>query len=244
MNGFTKGVIGAVAASLLAWGAHQMTGADYIDGLEAKGKTALADAGMDGISLNMQRDPLARVAILDGTDDPAQRKAIKAALAAKGITNVRWAGEGDADGNAGANGGASAETVANCQAELDAIKEGRTINFRSGSAYMGEDSLALIGELADKLSACEGTNVAVGGHTDATGSDEVNQTLSKARADAVAAALAEKGVDASRVTATGYGSSQPKVPGDGANAENRRIEFTLSSSSDSGADAASSQGEE
>ncbi len=238
MNGFAKGVTGAVVASLLAWGAHHMTGEDYINGLEAKGKEALAGEGMDGISLEMKRDPLERLALLDGTDDPEQRKAVEAALAAKGITRVKWAGDDDAA--AAPVEGASEEVVANCQAELDAIKEGKTVTFRSGSAYMGEDSLGLIGELADKLNACEGTNVAVGGHTDATGSDEVNQNLSQARADAVAAALAERGVDASRVTATGFGSSQLKVEGDGANEANRRIEFTLSSS---GSDAGSEEGE-
>lgn len=230
MTGFAKFLVGTAGASLLAFGTHYASGVDYIDGLEAKGQAALTEGGFDGVSLTMQRDPLARAALLDGVDDPAKRAEIEAALAAKGITRVRWAGDGDAGaGTDGAADGASQEAVANCQSDVNTIMEGKTINFRSGSSYMGATSLGLIDTIAETLKACDGMSVAVGGHTDATGTAEVNQTLSQDRADRVAAALAERGIDASRITATGFGSTQPKVEGAGANGANRRIEFVLSS---------------
>jgi len=243
MTGFGKFLVGTAGASLLAWGAHALTGADYIDGLEESGQTALSGSGIDGVTMSMARDPLARVAVLDGITDPEARAAAEAAvLATPGITAVRWAngsavgdGEaGDGDGSADASDadattGASAEAVVECQTDVDALLAGKVITFRTGSAYMPDSSLAIVDDVAELLGGCTGMSVAVGGHTDATGAAETNDLLSQARADAVATALAERGVGAARITATGYGSNQLAVPGDGANEANRRIDFTLSS---------------
>ncbi len=248
MGSFAKFLCGAAAASLLAWGASSE---GFIDNLETKGQSALANGGFEGIDLSMARDPLSRVALLDGESDPAKRAEIEAAvLKVPGVASVRWAG--DADGAAtdagatetlaaDATTGASEEQVADCQTDIDAFMEGKVINFNSGSAYIAPASGEIITGLAEKLTACSGMAIGVGGHTDATGSVEVNNTLSQARADAVASALSEAGVSADRITATGYGSSQPLVAGDGANAANRRIEFTLNAG---GAEAPAAGGDE
>ncbi|MEP3050275.1 MAG: OmpA family protein [Erythrobacter sp.] len=246
MSGFVKFLVGGAAASLLAWGAHQLSGSDYIDGLEADGQAALSGEGLEGASLSMSRDPLSRAAVLDGITDPeARARAEAAALAVPGISAVRWADGNDAAGNAvgggdgtdGAGGAnepdsATVAAVSACQGDVDAVMEGKTITFRSGSAYLNAASLRIVDDLATALSECENMSVAVGGHTDATGSAEINQSISQARADAVAAALSERGVGADRITATGFGSSEPKIAGDGANPANRRIEFTLSAGAD------------
>lgn len=229
MNGLIKGLIGAGGASLLAWGAHSMTGADYVDGIESDAQASLAAGEFGGVSLSMQREPLSRVAVLSGTSDPAERARIEAHLRANSkVGEIRWAdAAADAAADSGAANGASDEQVADCQSGIDAFMDGKSITFNTGSAYLAPSSLTIIDGLGERLSACTGMNIAVGGHTDATGTDAVNQRLSQGRADSVAAALAERGVAAERVTATGYGSSQLLVEGDGANAANRRIEFTL-----------------
>jgi outer membrane protein OmpA-like peptidoglycan-associated protein len=49
----------------------------------------------------------------------------------------------------------------------------------------------------------------VEGHTDNVGDDEENMTLSKDRANAVLAYLVERKVDAGRISAEGYGETQP-----------------------------------
>jgi outer membrane protein OmpA-like peptidoglycan-associated protein len=77
--------------------------------------------------------------------------------------------------------------------------------------------------------------VQVRGHTDATGSASGNQTLSEQRAAAAVAYLATKGIDRSRLSSVGLGSTVPialeKNP-DGSDSpagrtENRRVEFVV-----------------
>ena len=78
------------------------------------------------------------------------------------------------------------------------------------------------------------TQVEVQGHTDDQGSDEYNQTLSEARAQAVVYYLVQAGVDGQRLVARGYGESRPLQPGtsDEARATNRRVEFHILSRDD------------
>lgn len=65
------------------------------------------------------------------------------------------------------------------------------------------------------------------GHTDSDGSDKANLSLSQRRADAVKAYIVKAGIDGSRVTAKGYGESQPIADNKTAEgkAANRRVVF-------------------
>lgn len=67
----------------------------------------------------------------------------------------------------------------------------------------------------------------VAGHTDAVGSDRYNQNLSQRRANSVRAYLVEQGVDGSKMTAVGYGETQPVADNStpAGRAENRRVEL-------------------
>ncbi len=68
------------------------------------------------------------------------------------------------------------------------------------------------------------TRIRVEGHTDSRGSAEYNMKLSQRRADAVANALIQRGVDPVRITTIGFGESQP-VSSDAA--ANRRVEIKI-----------------
>ncbi len=67
--------------------------------------------------------------------------------------------------------------------------------------------------LADKIKqdGIELTSVEVTGHTDNIGSESRNQALSEARADSVAAFLAQQGIERKLIKTNGAGESQPKV---------------------------------
>ena len=69
------------------------------------------------------------------------------------------------------------------------------------------------------------------GHTDAKGSDDYNQGLSERRANAVMAALRERGA-AAQASARGFGETQPVAPNEVAGKDNpggrqlnRRVEI-------------------
>ncbi len=127
---------------------------------------------------------------------------------------------------------ASKEAVASCQSDINSLMTGKTINFQSGSAYLAADSNAVIEELAKSLAPCAGTRVEIQGHTDLVGGADLNQTLSQSRAETVMKLLVEKGVPADRLTAKGYGASQPleNTINPAANAKNRRTVFAVSAS--------------
>ena len=68
------------------------------------------------------------------------------------------------------------------------------------------------------------------GHTDNTGSEELNQSLSERRAMAVRDFLVEQGVNASSITVRGLGESEPVASNDTAVGRqlNRRVEMIVS----------------
>ena len=71
--------------------------------------------------------------------------------------------------------------------------------------------------------------IAVEGHTDATGSDEYNQRLSEERAAAVRAALIGGGVPEAQISSRGFGKAQPVATNDtpSGRQQNRRVEIVV-----------------
>lgn len=88
------------------------------------------------------------------------------------------------------------------------------------------------------------TDIEIQGHTDSTGSDAYNQTLSEKRASSVSNYLTSKGVQQSRITTLGYGESAPKYSNDteDGRSQNRRVEFLISANEKMKADAAKEAG--
>ena len=84
-------------------------------------------------------------------------------------------------------------------------------------------------QVASTLTQYEKTYVDVMGHTDSTGSDAYNQTLSERRASAVADYLSIRGVQSVRLAPRGYGESQPKASNldPAGRSANRRVEIRL-----------------
>lgn len=105
----------------------------------------------------------------------------------------------------------------------------KSILFNSGrSSFKNGVSEKLDGIVAI-MNQFPKANFAISGHTDSTGSASLNAKLSQKRADAVMNYLSSKGIDASRLTAKGYGEDNPidsnKTRAGRAN--NRRVEIKV-----------------
>jgi OOP family OmpA-OmpF porin len=102
------------------------------------------------------------------------------------------------------------------------------LEFDLGKATIRPKSFPSLDRVANLLTE-KNFSLKLAGHTDNTGSDALNLSLSKDRAEAIKAYLVSKGANASRIEATGYGESQPIATNKTAagRQQNRRVEFTL-----------------
>jgi len=110
------------------------------------------------------------------------------------------------------------------------IKLKKQVHFQHDSAEILPDSQGIIEELADLMSKRPDIkNVEVQGHTDDTGAAAYNLRLSQSRAQAVVDAISSHGIDASRMTAKGYGQEKPLVPNstEANRAKNRRVQVMI-----------------
>ena len=101
------------------------------------------------------------------------------------------------------------------------------ITFATGKADITPESEETLQKALRTLNTYPEIQVEISGHTDDVGSNKSNQKLSQLRAESVMSWLVSHGIDASRLTAVGYGEDQPMVPNDSPEnkQKNRRIEF-------------------
>jgi len=118
-----------------------------------------------------------------------------------------------------------------CQALFQEVKGDKKIFFESSKASIkGAESFDLLNKIAVAANRCSSFRITIGGHTDSQGAESYNQRLSEARAATVKNYLSlERKVDANRLTAIGYGESNPVATNEtaGGRAQNRRITFTV-----------------
>jgi len=124
------------------------------------------------------------------------------------------------------------DTELKLPAEPMLIEEGESIvlqqiRFESNSAELLPGSFMELGIVVEELKKKTHLKVEIEGHTDNTGDDEDNLVLSKKRADAVRAYLIGQGIDSVRLSAKGYGASQPVSSNDSEDGRriNRRVEL-------------------
>lgn len=109
------------------------------------------------------------------------------------------------------------------------------VSFKPGTAELEPRSAPILDAVVSTLQGEPGIlEVEVQSHTDERGDDDVNLKLSEQRAQIVMKYLAEKGVAASRLTAHGYGETQPidRAQTPAAWAKNERIVFLILKRSD------------
>jgi OOP family OmpA-OmpF porin len=115
------------------------------------------------------------------------------------------------------------------QGMLDAALADRIIEFESGRATLTDSGKAILDQMSVALLRVKDKKVQVIGHTDNAGSRAGNLSLSQARAEAVKAYVAGRGVNPAMVAVSGEGPDRPVADNRSADgrARNRRIEFKI-----------------
>jgi outer membrane protein OmpA-like peptidoglycan-associated protein len=104
------------------------------------------------------------------------------------------------------------------------------ILFDVDSSSLRPESRATLRDLANNFRQYTDINIIdVEGHTDSTGTDDYNLRLSDRRADSVRDFLVSEGVPGNRISARGYGETQPKASNNTAEGRqlNRRVEIHI-----------------
>jgi OOP family OmpA-OmpF porin len=117
------------------------------------------------------------------------------------------------------------DLAANLKKTCHVALYGVFFDFNKSTLQPASDAVLL--QVADLLAKDKSLKIEVQGHTDNVGGDAYNQTLSEARARAVADWLARHGVAAARLSARGYGKTKPVADNnnDEGRAKNRRVEI-------------------
>jgi outer membrane protein OmpA-like peptidoglycan-associated protein len=102
--------------------------------------------------------------------------------------------------------------------------------FDTGQAQLKPGAVRPIEQITAFLNEHPERSVQIEGFTDSQGGNDYNLELSQKRADAVAMAIIQRGVDAQRVRAMGYGEEFPKASNtsEGSRQINRRVEIIVS----------------
>ncbi len=105
----------------------------------------------------------------------------------------------------------------------------RGVNFENDSARLTTEAKRLLDDSAQTLKNQSNLSVLIAGHTDSNGDEAYNLSLSQQRAESVRQYLIARGAPASRLSAQGFGESEPAESNDTAagRANNRRVEFRL-----------------
>jgi outer membrane protein OmpA-like peptidoglycan-associated protein len=103
------------------------------------------------------------------------------------------------------------------------------VHFDFGKASLRSESFPELEEVVGFLKNKEDIRIEIAGHTDNVGTDADNLKLSQQRADAIRSYLLKKGIPPARVTAKGYGASQPVADNttDSGRQLNRRTEVRI-----------------
>jgi outer membrane protein OmpA-like peptidoglycan-associated protein len=113
--------------------------------------------------------------------------------------------------------------------EKDKAEVLNNIFFQTGAFTLDEKSKVELNKMIEFLTKNKAIKIEISGHTDDVGSDSENMELSRKRAQSVQEYLHQSGIAADRISAKGYGETQPVAPNDSEQnrQKNRRIEWRI-----------------
>ncbi|MCR4580431.1 MAG: OmpA family protein [Treponema sp.] len=149
-------------------------------------------------------------------DNKASNKSAKASAKKSGK---------NADKNTGKN--ENKITVDNTEAGIRLTMQNLQFKADSSELLAGEE--IRLSQIAEILKVAEGANFLIEGHTASTGYEEGEMKLSLERAESIAKALSQKGIDSSRFICKGSGGKKPVADNKSpeGKARNRRVEITI-----------------
>ena len=103
-------------------------------------------------------------------------------------------------------------------------------SFKPGSSEIESSNFTLLNKINDAISRFPNSKILVSGHTDSTGSAELNLALSKNRARTVADFMSQVGnIDVNRIQSNGFGKEKPVASNETVEgrAQNRRVEILI-----------------
>lgn len=220
-------IAGLLVTASMAVGAGTGTDHRYVERLGKEANQVTTTAGAPGISasfINRFGWPTRHPVLSGGEayDEATRDKVAKSVAKIQGIGGVSWS-----DGTGFAQVDELPVSPLHCQEDVETLLLARTIRFEESSSDILPASSQLLDEVAAALRPCLGSIIAITGHTDSTGPETGNITLSRARAQAVQTALIDRGIPADGLRAQGYGSSQPIEGLPPSDPANRRIEFAV-----------------
>lgn len=121
------------------------------------------------------------------------------------------------------------------EAKVERVGEGIVVELSSqilfgfDQADLSTEAKSNLDQLVKVLNEYPDTDIELQGHTDSSGSEAYNQTLSERRAGAVSSYLASRGINNTRLSTKGFGETMPKYDNDSeeGRAQNRRVEFLI-----------------
>lgn len=124
---------------------------------------------------------------------------------------------------------ASGSGCARLGPRVAAVMKRSPIRFQTDRADLDRTAHRTLAEVADLVSACPSARLLVTGHADSTGTDAINDPLSRARASHVASRLVADGLDPAQVWTKGMGSHDPVASNATreGRAQNRRAEVMV-----------------
>lgn len=113
--------------------------------------------------------------------------------------------------------------------EPDKVYTLKNVNFETGKSTLTTSSYSALNELVGALKDNPPMVIEIAGHTDNIGTDEANLSLSQDRANTVMKHVISKGIASNRISAKGYGATQPIASNDDEEGrkQNRRTEVRI-----------------
>ena len=107
--------------------------------------------------------------------------------------------------------------------------ENSGVYFDTNKSNVNSKSQETLNKLSNVFAEFPDTNILVVGHTDSSGKDDYNMSLSQKRATSVTSYLVNKGLQSTRFTTHWYGETQPKYDNSTAEgrAKNRRVNVAI-----------------